>query len=959
MNALVSYSSGKADKKIDPKPLDPLHVQTHILKNGLKILMSVNKNEPRVFTNIAVRAGSKQDPSDTTGLAHYLEHMMFKGTSQIGSLNWTEESLLLTQIADLYELHRNELDPSVRSQYYAEIDSLSNEAAKFVATNEYDKLVSSLGARATNAYTSSEQTVYVNDIPSNELERWFQLESERFKEVVLRLFHTELETVYEEFNIGQDNDNRKVYQAMMSGLFPSHPYGTQTTIGKGEHLKNPSHYNIIDFFKQYYVPNNMALVLSGDFDTSEVIVLAEKYFGSYKFREVPPFEFEAQKSLTEIAQKEVLGHQAEYIQMAWRMNGISSGNAEIAMMIAAMLHNNQAGLIDLELAKKQQVLEASAGVMSLIDYSAFILSGKPRQGQSLEQVEELLLQQIERIQKGDFPDWLMQAVIKDFKYNQLKNFENNQARVNSMTDSFIKDIDWHTYITRIERLQAITKEQIMSFSSSYFKDNYVVVYKRIGEDTNVMKVEKPDITPVSLNRIDKSGFAHTFLKQEANRLQPQFLDFQKDIKTVELSHSGISLDYIPNTTNDIFSLYYIFDIGRNTDKFLSLAINYLPFLGTDKYSAQELEQEFYKLGLSFDVFCNEERSYIVLNGLNESFTEGVRLLEHILHSVKKDDKALKNMVADIISKRDNDKKDKRVILRHAMVNYAKYGKCSPFTDILSQEALENIDSDILIQKIKNLHTLQHRLFYYGNKEINEVATILDTEHKLSPLPLSIVVPKEYMELPTEENKVFFAPFPMVQTEILMLSKGTPQFSEYENTMASLYNTYFGAGLSSIVFQEIRESRALAYSANAFYSSPSQARKAHYLQAYLGTQPDKLQEAIEALTSIIDEMPIAENQIEQARTSVLKTIESERITKANIYWSYRNCLDRGINYDLRQNIYNTISQVSVEELKKFQKDYVKGRHFTYLILGDPSRIDFDYLNTIGQVESLRLEDIFGY
>ena len=678
--------------------------------------MSVNKNEPRIFTNIAVKAGSKQDPADTTGLAHYLEHMMFKGTHQIGSLNWDIERELLSQIADLYEKHRLETDPSVRSAYYASIDSLSNEAAKLVATNEYDKLVSSLGAKSTNAYTSNEQTVYVNDIPSNELEKWFKLESERFKMVVLRLFHTELETVYEEFNMGQDNDNRKVYQAMMASLFPTHPYGTQTTIGKGEHLKNPSHYNILNYFKNYYVANNMAIILSGDFEPEQVIAYTEKYFGSYPMSEVPPFSFEEQMPIDSIVRQEVFGQQAEYVQLAWRIGGAKSGDSDIASLISAMLHNNQAGLIDLDLVQKQKVLEASTGMMNMTDYSGFVMSGKPREEQSLEDVEKLLLEQIQRLKNGDFPDWLISAVIKDYKYSQMKSFENNQSRVSSMTDAFVKGIKWEDYIERIDRMKNITKQQVQDFSNRFFTDNYVVVYKRTGVDKNVMKVEKPEITPVLLNRHDKSDFAQAFFTEESPRLKPEFIDFKKAIQTKKLS-SGLTLDYIENVTNETFSLYYILEMGKNADKRLPLALNYLPFLGTNKYTAEELQQEFYKLGLSFDVFSNDERSFAVLSGLDESFTEGVKLFEHILKNVEGNEIPLKNMVADILSKRDNDKKDKRIILRNAMASYAKYGKISPFTDNVSKEELQNLQPADLVKAIKNLTTFDHRIFYYGTKKV--------------------------------------------------------------------------------------------------------------------------------------------------------------------------------------------------------------------------------------------------
>jgi predicted Zn-dependent peptidase len=406
-------------------------------------------------------------------------------------------------------------------------------------------------------------------------------------------------------------------------------------------------------------------------------------------------------------------------------------------------------------------------------------------------------------------------------------------------------------------------------------------------------------------------------------------------------------------------LYYALEMGRNADRVLSLAMSYLPFLGTQKFTAAELQQEFYKLGVSFDVLSNEDRSYVVLTGLEESFTEGVQLFEHILNDVVGDEEKLKNLVEDILAKRDNNKKDKRVILRNAMASYAKYGKNSPFLDSLSKETLENLTADVLVEKIKNLSSYEHRVFYYGTKEVSEVGQILEKEHFVPQQLKPVLESKNYDELPTETDKVFFVHYPMVQNEILMLSKGTPQYSLKENIMAMFFNTYFGSGLSSIVFQEIRESRALAYSANTVYSSPTKKDQAHYLQAYIGTQPDKIKEALHAMREILEDMPISETQIENARQSVLKSIETERITKANVYWSYRSNLDRGIDFDIRKPIYEAIQELTVQDLKDFHQKHVKGRNYSILILGDRDRVDASFLQTLGTFEELSLEEIFGY
>ncbi len=935
---------------------DPLDVKIHTLRNGMKLYMSINDTEPRINTSIAVRAGSKHDPAETTGLAHYLEHMMFKGTDRVGALNWGVEKILLQRISDLYEQHRQETDPEKRKEIYAQIDQTSNDAAKLVAANEYDKMVSSLGARGTNAYTWVEQTVYINDIPTNELERWMRLESERFRMLVLRLFHTELEAVYEEFNINQDRDFRKVSAEINKALFPSHPYGTQTTIGEGEHLKNPSHVKIHEYFNTYYNPNNMAIVLAGDFDPDVAVRFAEKYFGIYQSKPIPKFEYESQPELTEVVRKEVFGQEAPYVQLAWRFDGANSTDADYLTMIYRLLYNRRAGLIDLNITQKQKALEARAWSQGMEDFSTFSMYGKPREGQTLENVEELLLAELENIKKGNFEEWLMAACIKDLKLSEIRANERNNVRNGQMTDAFILGTDWAHYVDRFNRLEALTKKDIVRFANEHFKDNYVVVYKRNGEDQNVVKVDKPTITPIDVNREESSGYTDRFMKMGSPRLAPVFVDYEKEIQTKALA-GGVELDFVTNKNNETFELNYIVEMGRNSDKKLALAISYLPYLGTSKYSPDQLKQEFFKLGLEFNVSVSNERAYVSLYGLDESLEEGVKLFEHILANVQGNEEALKNLVQDVLVNRENDKKNKNTILRSAMFNYARYGKESPFTNKLTEEELNGISPDELVAKIKSLTNFDHRIFYYGSKEMDKVTSLLNTHHKTASSLQPVLENKSFPEIATDNNQVLFVDFPMVQAEIMLVSKGSEQFNLDEYIMSELYNTYFGAGLSSIVFQEIRESRALAYSAFAFNGSPSKKEDAHYLRAYVGTQADKMPDAIAAMQEIIEDMPYSEEQIEHACESIQKKIETGRMTGSNIYWNARTNKERGYSHDLRKDVYEKMKIVKPEDLKAFHEEHIKGRNYTYLVLGSKESIDMDYLKKIGPVTELSLNEVF--
>lgn len=938
-------------------PNDALEVKEYTLQNGMRLILSVNPKQPRIFTNIAVRSGAKQDPAETTGLAHYMEHMLFKGTSKIGATDWEQEKVLLEKISDLYEKHRQTKDADERKAIYTEIDRLSGEAAQLVAPNEYDKLSSSIGANRTNAYTWVDQTVYVNDIPSNELERWMELESERFRMMALRLFHTELETVYEEFNINQDKDFRKVFKAIRKDLFPHHPYGTQTTIGSAEHLRNPSQKNIQKYFQTYYVPNNMAIVLSGDFDPDEAVVYAEKYFGSYEPKPLPELNFDALPERKGVSEIEVFGQESPYVTIAWRFGSSQTDDLLYLTLLRHLLYNGKAGILDLELNQKQKVLEAEAWAWYYADHSAFGLFGRPREGQSLEEVKDILLAEIEKLKNGDFDDWLLEACIRDFKLNDIKASESNAARTGDMTQVYVLDFDWGRYTQRDEWMEQKTKADIMAFAQERLQEDYVVVYKRHGEDKEVIKVEKPPITHVQLNRDLESDFAKAFLRKSSPGLEPEFIDFKEHIDT-EMLRDNLEFDYVYNPFNELFQLNYIFEMGKNNDRLLSIALQYLPYLGTDQYSPSELQKEFFRLGLDFDVHNNNERCYVTLEGLPESFEEGLKLFEHVLGHVKANPEALQNVISDILTRRANSKQDRNTILRDALGSFVKYGAVNPFNWRLSEQELRELQSAPLIERIHQLTSYEHKIYFYGQIPKNQVRDLLKKHHHVPATLKPIIKPKEFPEQITPA-RVYFLDYPIVQSDIFMLSKGTAQFDLEEYLMSELYNNYFGYGLSSVVFQEIRESKALAYSTYAYYSSPKRQERSHYLQAYVGTQPDKISDALPALTSIIEEMPIFPQQIQSAKNAILKRMESERVSPSHYYWQQRSMQFLGYDRDLRRDMYEYIGNITPEALQDFHQRKVKGREFSIIVMGSKDRIDLDYLKQYGPIEEVGLEQTFGF
>jgi predicted Zn-dependent peptidase len=939
---------------------DPLKTRVYTLKNGLTVILTDYKDEPRLQTFIAVRTGSKNDPEDATGLAHYLEHLLFKGTDKYGTLDWSKEKPILDEIETEYEVYRETRDSATRALMYHIIDSTSNAASHFAIANEYDKMVSALGARGTNAFTWVDQTVYVNDIPANQLHKWLTLESERFRNPVIRLFHTELEAVYEEKNRHLDNDDAEVEERMMEGLFPGHSYGTQTTIGTVEHLKNPSIKKIKQYLHAHYVPNNMAIIMSGDLDFDKTIQWIDESFGqlptasnpqSYADRTFPAIEPKKEPTIVEVK-----GPQGEQVAVAYRLPGMSNADIKYLRVLDGMLDNGVAGLINLDLNQQQKTLEAGAGFQGMADYSYEQLYAKPKEGQTLEQVRALLLAEIDKLKKGNYDDKLISSVINDLTMRRLQMYESNGGRAGDLMDAYTGKENLQEHFNMHSDIQSVTKAKLTEIAKKYFTNDYVVVYKRIG-DRNSPKVVKPAITPVEMNRDAVSPFAANIMSTSADKLTPKFIDYNTDIQHSATSN-GIKVHAVRNDENDLFTLSYAFRMGKRQDKELAFALDYLPFLGTETMTPEQLKRKLFSLGAKFSVSASTENMRLTLTGLNKNFNESVKLFEDLLAHPKANDEALAELVDRVIKDRDDQKKDKETILR-AMNQWGEHGSHNSFNDVLTTEQLKTLKAKELVEKLKSLPQYEHQVFYYGPAALKDVVATMNAEHvhgqsALTPLP----VVADYSIEATQQNRVFVVNYPMQQAEIEMFSKSVNYDPKLEPVLG-MYNEYFGGSMASILFQEIRESRALAYATWSHFISPDRVGKPYYNFAYIGTQADKLPEAMKTMFSLFENLPSNPGLYEQSMKSVREQIESERLTKQALFWNYESAELHGLDHDLRRDIYEQLPSITLEKVQQFQQERVKGQHYNILVLGDESKLDKPTLGKYGPIQNLTLTELFGY
>ena len=935
---------------------DPLQAKIYTLKNGLTVYMTVNKDEPRIQTYIAVRAGGKDDPADNTGLAHYLEHMMFKGTEQFGTQDYEAEKPLLESIDSLFEVYRTLTDPQERLDLYHQIDSISYEASKIAIPNEYDKLMSIIGSEGSNAYTSNDVTCYVEEIPSNQIENWAKIEADRFMNCVFRGFHTELEAVYEEKNMGLTSDSEKAFDALDSLLFPNHPYGTQTVIGTQDHLKNPSLKAIRKQKDTFYVPNNVAICLSGDFDPDEMVRIIEKYFGAWKpNKNLPTFTVKPEEPLSAPKEKQILGYEAEFLAMGWRTPGSSSVESEISDIVTSVLYNGQAGLVDLDVVQNQAVLDAGVLAYNRVDHGLIIVEGMPKEGQSLEEVRDVLLAEIEKLRAGDFPEELVEAAKANYKLREMQKLVANGSRADQFVDAFINRMPWKTAVGKMERIEKLTKADVVDFAQKYLgSNNYAAAYKHFGEDTSIKKIDAPRITPIVTNRDKQSDFLAGIAAAEVAPIEPVFVDFSKDMTVADCN--GLQLLYKKNEKNDIATLTFRYDRGSDNDPVLGLAASYFDYLGTPDKSAAEIASEMYGLACSYGLSVGGNTTNVRVDGLSENLPKALATVESLFRTAVGDDEILDELKIDLIRSRLDNKKNQRAC-NSALQNYLIYGADYVKAKTLTNAAVAGLTSDQLLGSVKDLLTKKPTILYYGPASVEEVVEMVKAAHPTEGLePLVKTYAAKQL---TPAAKVILAPYQSRQFNYIQYSDRGETLDLAQDPYIDLFNEYYGGGMNAIVFQEMRESRALAYSAGARLVGPSFKDDTYAFRATIASQNDKLKKAVDGFDEIIEILPEAPENLEIAKASILGRLRTQRTIGSAVLYSYLTAQELGLAEPREKQVFEKVGAMTMDDLLSTHARWIKGRPYVYAILGDPSDLDMDFLKTLGPVQQVTLEDIFGY
>ena len=314
-----------------------------------------------------------------------------------------------------------------------------------------------------------------------------------------------------------------------------------------------------------------------------------------------------------------------------------------------------------------------------------ISGASPKKDQSLKEVEDLLLRQVELVRKGEFEDWIIPAIINDFKKNRKAQLESNGGRVGLMREAFLARQDWDFAVGEIARMEKLTKADIVRAANKYYSGGYVAGY-RMDEQQEVPKIEKPQIDKIKIDSTRQSDFFKTVMAMKVKPIQPVWVKPGRDYQKTD-AQDGVKLYYVKNPLNDLFALTISVDLGTRHDNRLLAATQLLDKSGTKRFSGEDLKKEWYKLGTDFAVGAGDNETTISISGLDENFAASWALLMELLQEPTADAETLAELKKIILVKREDAKKDFRTIAS-AVGQYNRYGSDSPFLKRLSNDGIE-------------------------------------------------------------------------------------------------------------------------------------------------------------------------------------------------------------------------------------------------------------------------------
>ena len=930
-------------------------IETVVLDNGLTVILNEDHSKPVIYGVVVTKAGSKHDPADATGMAHYMEHMLFKGTEQMGTVNWEAEKPYIDEMFRLYEELGKTTDDEQRKAIQLKINEASLQANKFAIPNEMDKILKSIGGVNLNANTGSDRTVYHNAFPPNQLEKWIEIYSHRFINPVFRGFQSELEVVYEEKNLYADMFFFKLFEEFNKSFFKVHPYGQQPVIGTMDHLKNPSLNKMRDFFQKYYVANNMALVLSGDFRAKEALAIIKEKFGVWKPAKLP----EAQKW----EEKPFNGR--EFVEM--KLSPVKLGllgfrtppagsDDEIALNICngILSNENQTGLLD-KLTIDNQLLAANIFSIPNNDYGESIILIVPKiLGQKLEDAEALVISKLKDLREGKFDDWMVDAIKKEMYRNYMHQMESVEGRCMYMAELFGQNQSMDRIFDVPDKIMKVTKQDVINIANKYYGENFLAFYSRMGFPKKD-KIDKPGYKPVISNTDVKSEFAKKVDSIPSKPISEKFVDMRSDVQLNRIKR-GVWLYRTENPFNDIFSIRIKYGMGEAYHPLLRNATELANLSGTKDLNVKEFKNEFSKIGCTYNISSDRDYTIIDLEGKDQDLKKALELVYQLIQNPVADAEKMKVIMEGEKTNRKLERSEPDNVAS-ALFNWMRFYNKSTFIDRPSMKVLKGLTTDSLLNVFKLATKFEAEVHYVGKLPYEEVLADFKTSFKFPDHPSNSLAPSNLDITNYDENTIYLVDKPKsLQSKIYFMMNEKPFYNDDE-PIIDAFNLYFGGDFSGLVLQEVREYRSLAYSAGAQYAIPSKTGKETMFFGYIGTQSDKTIEAVSLFDSLVRTMPRKEDRINFIKDYLVQSAITERPDFRGLSEAVSNWKLHGYNYDPAMIKIPVYYELTYDELDKFYQENIKPKPMAIGIVGDAKRIDLKALEKYGKIVKIKEKSLF--
>lgn len=931
-----------------------IKVEQFVLDNGLTVYLSEDHSRPDIFGGVMVKAGGKDDPKGATGMAHYQEHMLFKGTQNLGTTNWTKEKPIIDEIFQLYDELGKTIDEEERKIIQNKINKASLESAKYAIPNEMSNIINSMGGTNMNAGTGPDYTVFYNAFPSNQVERWLDLYSHRFENPVFRSFQAELEVVYEEKNMYQDQFFSPILEKFNYHFFKNHPYGQQTLIGTVDDLKNPSLTKMYDFYRKHYVANNMALVMVGDFNIKEVIPMIKKKFGNWRKGKIP------QKQIYQ--EEPFKGREEVKVKMSPIGIGVlgfrtpaSGSEDEIALKICnGILSNaNQTGLLD-QLVIENKIMAAQVFAMPYIDYGANMFLFVPKIfGQNLEEGEALILEQIEVLKAGDFDISLLEGVQNEMYVQQVLNLESNASKSLAILDYFSQGKNPDLINKTPYLIKEITKEDVIKVANKYFGENYLAFHSKMGFPKKT-KIDKPGFEALKVNTNAKSKYAEKFESMQTAKINEKYIDFNQN-KHIKLK--GGEINFTQNKKNDVFDVEIRFGVGEfelPELKYASSLMNYAHIKGE---TLKELKNRFALLGCNYSFYSDEDYVYANLQGLEANYGKAVELFTKLIYDPVLEQDKIENVIEEEKAGRKMERSQPDDVAS-ALLQYVLKKEKSSFIDRLTMKEIKALQALELVNSFKKATTGYYSKVYIvaqnpDDKSSKEAIGVfrLNEERKPSNSPVNID-----LEQYTENTVIFVHKKKALQSKIFFFANGD-RIDIKEKPIMDAFNMYFGGGFSGLVLQEVREYRSLAYSAGASFRAPNVKNRPVNFIGYVGTQADKTMEALAVFDTLIRYMPNKKERMPMIKNYL---IQSE-FSKQPSFRSLSQSIDKWkqMGYERDPSLYNLegYKKLKFEDIQRFYTERLKKKPIVTIMVSNKKKVDLKALEKYGKLIIVKEKDLF--